>query len=122
MRCTTSFHPCGCEFTTDVPADFGGKGECATPGDMLAAAVASCMLSMMGLTGKKLGFETAGISIAASCEEKGSDITALNLAVNLPQDYSEEQRKALAHAAEHCPVGSSIAERVKKNITWHCSC
>lgn len=120
MRCATEFRPCACRFTTDVPAVHGGKGENPTPGDMLAAAVASCMLSMFGLTGKKHGFDAEGISIAASCEEQGSSITALNLAVSLPREYTEEQRKALAAAAAHCPVGSAIAERVQKNISWHC--
>lgn len=118
MRCHTQFRDSSDAFTTDVPTVFGGMGEHVSPGEMLAATVASCMLSMMGLTGRKHGFSTEGVTAAAACEEKGGAITAINFDITLPADLTEEQRKLLHQAAANCPVGNAIADRVKKNITW----
>lgn len=119
MRCQTQFHNSSDRFTTDVPTVFGGVGEHVSPGEMLAATVASCMLSMMGLTGRKHGFSTDGITAAASCEEKGGAISAINFDITLPPTLTVEQKEALRQAAAHCPVGSALATHVKKNMTWH---
>lgn len=119
MRCHTQFCNNTDTFTTDVPTAFGGIGEHVSPGELLAATVASCMLSMMGLAGRKHGFSAAGITVAAACEEKGGAITAINFDITLPAGLTDTQREALHRAAANCPVGNAIADRVKKNITWH---
>lgn len=120
MRCRTKFAACDCTFTTDVPKVFGGEGEYVSPGDMLAATVASCMLSMAGLTGKKLGFETKGITAAASCAEENGKIACICVDITVPQQLGEKEREALKHAVAHCPVGAALGEHVRKEVTWHC--
>lgn len=118
MRCTTAFAPCGCTFTTDVPKTFGGEGVNACPADMLAAAVASCMLSMVGLTGKKMGFDTDGITAAAACDESNGRISGITVTFTVPRVMTEAEKEAMHKAVTHCPVGSALAEHVHKEIRW----
>ena len=122
MRCRTVWEPSGQECITDVGSAAGGKGEYPSPAAMMAAAVASCMLSMIAWTGNHKGFETRGVHIAAGYEtdDKGA-ITALTFDVSVPVPTSPASRRMMEKAAEHCPVGAIIAPSVEKKITWNWS-
>ena len=39
---------------TDAPTDNNGKGEYISPTDMVAAALGSCMLTLMGIAARRL--------------------------------------------------------------------
>ena len=118
VRCQSIFTPSKEEFFTDIETAAGGKGEYPSPADMLAATVASCMLSMMAWTGKKRGFDTRGISIAASAEEKGGKLTAMHFHITVPQNCDGGTRLHLEAAVKHCPVGNALASSIEKHITW----
>ena len=119
MRCRTVWEPSGQECCTDVGAAIGGKGEYPSPAAMMAAAVASCMLSMIAWTGKNKGFETRGIHISAGYEsdDKGG-IAALRFDITVPVATEPVHRRMMEHAAAHCPVGAIIAPSVEKKINW----
>lgn len=118
VRCQSIFTPSKEEFFTDIETAAGGKGEYPCPADMLAATVASCMLSMMAWTGKKHGFDTRGISIAAQAEEKGGKLTALHFHITVPQNVDGGTRLHLEAAVKHCPVGNALSSSIEKHITW----
>ena len=42
----------GSKVITDAPVDNHGKGESISPTDMVAAALGSCMLTIMGISAK----------------------------------------------------------------------
>src|SRR5512138_1288073 len=50
----------GTILTTDAPPDNQGKGEFFSPTDLVATALGSCMLTIMGIAGKTHGFDVAG--------------------------------------------------------------
>ena len=47
---------------TDAPVDNNGKGEAFSPTDLLAAALCSCMMTIMGIKAKKEGYNLEGLS------------------------------------------------------------
>lgn len=98
----------------------GGKGEYPSPAAMMAASVASCMLSMIALTGQNKGVETKGISIASDYEsnEKGQ-ITALVFDITVPHEVTSVARRMMEAAAKNCPVGAIIDSSVEKRINWN---
>ena len=118
MRCTTSFPQGNAVFTTDVGSALGGRGEQPSPAQLLAAATASCMASMMAFMGARRNINTQGISIAAGYEEGKSGITALLFHITVPQSTSTDERAVLEAAVKSCPVGAAIAPAVEKKISW----
>lgn len=118
VRCQSIFTPSKEEFITDIETAAGGKGEYPCPADMLAATVASCMLSMMAWTGKKHGIDTRGCSISASAEEKGGKLTDMHFHITVPQNLDGGSRLHLEAAVKHCPVGNALSPSITKHITW----
>ena len=119
MRCRTEFPQGNAVFTTDVGSALGGRGEQPSPAQLLAAAVASCMGSMMAYMGARRGINTTGISIEAGYEEGKSGITALNFHITVPQKLTGSERGVLEAAAKACPVGAAISPAISKNISWN---
>ena len=119
MRCHSIFSPSGDTFATDVPAAIGGRGEHPSPGDMLAACVASCMLSMLAFTATRKGVDTEGACIKARCTEGPRGIGTLEMDITMPHNLPHDTRKVLAAAVRSCPVGNAIHPEVEKKITWH---
>lgn len=119
MRCHSTYTSGQAQFTTDVPAALGGRGEMPCPADMLASCVASCMLSMIAYMGQNKGIPTEGISIRSAAKSDNSGICELSFDITAPAALDEKSRKILSAAAQACPVGHAIADRVQKVITWH---
>ncbi len=118
MRCHTKFTQGQAEFTTDVGAALGGRGEQPSPAQMLAATVASCMVSMMAFMGARRSINTEGIRIEAGYEEGKTGITALLFHITVPQAVSAADRAVLEAAVKGCPVGAALAPTVEKKISW----
>lgn len=118
MRCCTEYHPHG-SATTDLAAEQGGLGQNPCPADMLAAAAASCMLSMIAYTGTRRGFETEGISISAAVKHDAKGISGLVFDINVPMPQTEQSRRIMETCVANCPVGRAISPEVEKTITWH---
>ena len=118
MRCHTKFTQGQAEFTTDVGAALGGRGEQPSPAQMLAATVASCMGSMMAFLGARRGINTEGISIESGYEEGKNGLSALVFHITVPHAVAEAERSVLEAAVKGCPVGAAIAPTVEKKISW----
>jgi len=119
MRCHTNFAPSGATFATDVPKALGGRGELPTPGDMLAACVGSCMLSMLAYTASRKGIDSDGICLKARCTEGPRGIASLELDISVPRALPHDSRKILEAAVRSCPVGNAIHPDIEKKISWH---
>ncbi len=119
MRCYTNFTPSATTFATDVPTSLGGRGEYPTPAAMLAATVASCMLSMIAYTAGKRHVPADGICIKAACTEGDKGISGIELHVTVPSPIPHTDRKAIEAAARSCPIARSLHPDIEKKITWH---
>ncbi len=118
MRCYSNFTPSGTTFATDVPTALGGRGEFPTPAAMLAATVASCMLSMIAYTAARRQVQAEGICIKAACTEGENGICGIELQITVPTALTHTDRKAIEAAARSCPVGKALHPDIRKNITW----
>jgi putative redox protein len=107
---------------TDAPVDNNGKGEYFSPTDLVAAGLASCMLTIIDMTANNHGFSLTAATarttkIMASNPRRISEII---IEIDLsPGDYSEKQKKIMELAAHNCPVAKSIHPDIKVDIKYH---
>lgn len=118
MRCTTQFGPSEALFSTDIDTDLGGLGVFPRPGEMLAASVASCMMSMIVYKAKGRGLGLEGIAIASSYHAGEHGIEKLCFDIRVPERISDADRRVLEAAAKACPVGNALRPEIEKCITW----
>ena len=110
----------GSEFITDAPVDNNGLGEAFSPTDTVATALASCMLTMMGIKSRQLDAELTGsyAEITKHMAAEPRRISKIELTLHLPSVTSENERKILEHAANTCPVMYSIHPDIEKDIDY----
>ena len=68
LRCRLTHGPSGSEILTDAPVDNMGKGEAFSPTDLLAAALGSCMLTVMGIAAGRNNVDLTGTTVQVEKE------------------------------------------------------
>lgn len=113
----------GNQFETDAPTDNQGKGERFSPTDLVATSLGACMVSIMGIKSRAMGFDLIGISIDVE-KIMYSDprrIGEINLTFHIPESLASLDTKSktiLRNAAETCPVIKSIHPDIKVRVDW----
>lgn len=109
------------QIITDAPIDNNGKGAAFSPTDMVANSVATCMLTIMGITAEKKGLDIEGTKaeVEKIMESKPRRIAAINVKVTMPKNSFEDAHKALLEkVAANCPVLQSIHPDIKKKLVF----
>ena len=106
---------------TDAPTDNNGKGEYISPTDMVAAALGSCMLTLMALAARRLEIELKGtrVEIQKVMAANPRRIAEIKLDFYFPGSYTDRCRRIIEGAGETCPVGKSLHPDVKQTVTYH---
>jgi putative redox protein len=90
---------------TDAPKDNHGKGEAFSPTDLVATALGSCMISIMGIVAMKEGITPVDGEI--------------HVKLIFPKHaYTDKEKKIYEHAAYTCPVAKSIHPDIKQVIEF----
>ncbi len=110
----------GNEFITDAPLDNNGLGQAFSPTDTVATALASCMLTVMGIKARDMNIDISG-SFAEVTKHMAADprrISKIEVRVQLPEDTVDKHRKILENTANTCPVMFSIHQDIEKEIEY----
>ncbi|MFM9101899.1 MAG: OsmC family protein [Cyanobium sp.] len=121
LRCRSSHQPSGSQLDTDAPSDNQGKGERFSPTDLVATALSTCMLTIMGIVAERHGWSLEGCSAKVEktmTSEPPRCIALLTVWVQLPASLDEQQRAVLRRAAEACPVKRSLQGAVAMELHW----
>ena len=123
LHCKAVHGPSGAELTTDAPKDNQGRGESFSPTDLVATALGSCMLTIMGIMARTLNIDIAGATATVEKEMTTAPprrIQRLTVRIHVPHDLSSEDREKLERAARTCPVHKSLHPDVEIPIefTW----
>ena len=110
-------------FQTDAPPDNNGKGERFSPTDLLATSLGTCMLTVMGIKARNMGFDLNGIKIDVEKIMKADPrrVGGINLFFHIPVDLKtvdEKTKQILKHTANTCPVMQSINPEIEVNVDW----
>ena len=121
LRCEATHHGSGAVLITDAPIDNAGKGEEFSPTDLLATSVATCMLTIMGITAKSRDWSIEGSTAEVDKQMTQSGprkVEKLRVHLKLPQHLSNEQRALLQRVAEQCPVKRSLDPSIQLELIW----
>ena len=111
----------GAKIITDAPTDNHGKGEAFSPTDTVATALASCMLTVMGIKAEDLKLNLKGTmaEVTKTMEANPRRISKVEIVITFPEKYSEKCKKILEHTAKTCPVLQSLHPDMEKLISFN---
>ena len=119
---TTATHgPSGATLSTDAPKDNHGLGQSFSPTDLLATALATCTITVMGIVAKRDGIPMEGTKATVV---KGMQnvpvrrIASLPIAIEVPGRLTAEQKRKLEAAARSCPVLASLHPEIQAPLTF----
>lgn len=115
--------PSGAELTTDAPTDNGGRGESFSPTDLVATALGTCIVTILGLVADRHDLDLKGTTVKTTKEMITSPVRrigGLRTVVTIPAGRVEdaEMRKRLEVAAGKCPVHQSLHPDINAPIEF----
>ena len=105
---------------TDAPIDNQGKGEAFSPTDLVATALASCMLTIMGIVAERDGIKLEGTiaEVEKIMAENPRRIGEIKIKIKFSQKLNPDEREKLERAAKTCPVSGSLNENLKETFEF----
>ena len=115
LRTSATHAPSGNALMTDAPKDNQGKGETFSPTDLVATALGSCIVTIMGIIAQRDNLDIAGTKVHVEkdmIQKPVRRIGSLKVTVTVPSEkaaaLAPEAREKLQRAALHCPVHQSL--------------
>jgi len=121
LRCQADHGPSHSRLETDAPLDNQGKGERFSPTDLVATALASCILTVMGIMAERHGWALEGCSARVEKTMTTSGrrkIAKLEVWIQWPVGLEDQAKAVLQRAAEGCPVKESLEGTVAMELHW----
>ena len=124
LRTVATHLQSGSVIETDAPLDNQGKAARFSPSDLVATALGSCMMTIMGIKARDMKVDLKGMKIEIEKIMKSDPrrIGGINLTFHFPEDLKidEKQKTILERAAHTCPVIYSINPdiEVKVEFSW----
>lgn len=117
---TEATHESGAILVTDAPKDNHGKGEMFSPTDLVGVALATCMLTLMGIAARKLGVDLKGTvaEVEKEIALQPRRIGRIVVRVRSPLMPNSEARAQMEQAALSCPVHESLHPDIKREIDF----
>lgn len=111
----------GQKIVTDAPVDNHGKGEFFSPTDLLATALASCMLTIMGIAARTHGFDIDGteVKITKVMGVNPRRVVEVIVELNFPRNYSVKEKRIIELSAKECPVANSLHPDLKQTVVFN---
>jgi uncharacterized OsmC-like protein len=101
--------------------DNNGKGEAFSPTDTIANALASCMMTIMGIKARDLDVDFKGSTAAVTkiMNAEPRRIGAIEIVFEMQGVTEQKDKTILERAAMTCPVFLSLNADIEKRITFN---
>jgi putative redox protein len=109
------------QIITDAPVDNNGKGEAFSPTDLLAASLATCMITIMGIVANKNSLNIDNLECEVTKIMATNPRRVSEILINFKfadNDFDDNQRQILMDAAFTCPVALSLNPDLKKVVNF----
>ena len=110
----------GSEILTDAPIDNQGKGEKFSPTDLVATALGSCMLTIMGITAnvQNIDISETKVKVKKTMGKDPRKIARINIEIIFGTIISDKHKTILERAAHHCPVSKTLQGNIEENVEF----
>lgn len=121
LRCECTHLQSGTVTETDAPTDNRGKGERFSPTDTVCVALATCMITTMGIRAADMQINLQGTKIDVT-KHMLSDprrIGKIEIVLHLPVlNLSEKDRIIMQKIGDNCPVMKSLHPDLKVEVQY----
>ncbi len=121
LRCAATNGPSAMTLVTDAPLDNHGKGESFSPTDLVATALGTCMLTLMGIFAQRHSVDLRGTTASVTKEMTSAPprrIARLATTIRVSLSPDHPHREALERAALTCPVHQSLHPEIAKPVEF----
>ena len=122
LRCKAIHGPSQCHVITDAPVDNHGKGAHFSPTDLVATALGTCTLTLLGIVADRHGISLEGTTVKVEkhmVAEPVRRIGRLPVDIYMGQPIEDKYKDRLVKAAETCPVKQSVHPDIDLRINFH---
>ena len=122
LRCKAIHGPSQCHVITDAPVDNHGKGAHFSPTDLVATALGTCTLTLLGIVADRHGVSLEGTTVRVEkhmVAEPVRRIGRLPVDIYMGQPIEDKYKDRLVRAAETCPVKQSMHPDIDLRINFH---
>ncbi len=122
LRVSSTHLASNTEIITDAPVDNNGKGESFSPTDLVATALGTCMITVMGIYAEKNGILMPNVysrtnKVMSSTPRK---ISKLKIEIIFGDNQlSDVEKQCLKDVALNCPVAKSLHPDLKQEIEFN---
>ncbi len=109
-HCQAQHEPSGSIIETDAPKDNQGRGEKFSPTDLVATALATCILTTIAIVAERDGIDVTNSKISVEKEMNANPrrIASLKTVIQLSKSIPLDYRSKIEHIANSCPVKKSL--------------
>lgn len=123
LRTTCTHLRSGSDFETDAPVDNNGKGERFSPTDLMATSLATCMVTVMGIKARTMGFDLNEVKVEVEKIMKADPrrVGGIYLTFHIPdglKNIDDKTKTILKHTGNTCPVQHSLHPDIEVKVDW----
>jgi putative redox protein len=113
----------GTTLITDAPLDNHGRGEAFSPSDLVAAALGSCIITIIGIVARRDEIDLSGTRWTVT-KVMSPDLPrriikiGLDLTIVTQSELSTSEKEKLKLAAQTCPVALSLHPHIEQDLTF----
>lgn len=107
---------------TDAPVDNRGKGEAFSPTDLVSAALASCVMTIMAIKAGDMGHETIDMEarVWKTMASNPRRIARIQVELDLRiPEVTDQQKLILERTTKACPVARSLHPDTQKEVVFN---
>lgn len=111
----------GVKILTDAPVDNNGKGEAFSPTDLVASALGSCMITIMGIVANRDSVSLEGLTweVTKIMQPSPRKISEIVVDFHWEKPISDPAMiQKLKNAAKTCPVALSLDPDIKQTLKF----
>lgn len=121
LRCEATHNASGTKILTDAPLDNHGRGEAFSPTDLVCTALATCVITTIGIWAGKENIDLIGttIDVTKTMQSVPRKIARIDLVLNvMNHSLTDTQKSKMEEIAFNCPVAISLHPDIVQNMEF----